>query len=114
MITTINPYNGKELKSYTELTENQINSKLEIADQAFHDWKLTSFKERSEKIRKVGSLLEKNKERYAQQMTSEMGKPISQSRSEIEKCAWLCENYATNAEEYLAKNISKPILPNLM
>ncbi len=103
MITTINPYNGKELKSYTELTENQINSKLEIADQAFHDWKLTSFEERSEKIRKVGSLLEKNKERYAQQMTSEMGKPISQSRSEIEKCAWLCEHYATNAEEYLAK-----------
>jgi succinate-semialdehyde dehydrogenase/glutarate-semialdehyde dehydrogenase len=101
MITTINPYNGKELKSYTELTEHQINSKLEKADQAFNSWKLTAFKERSEKIKKVGSLLEKHKEKYAQQMTREMGKPISQSRSELEKCAWLCDHYADNAEKYL-------------
>ena len=115
MITTINPYTGNELKSYEELTEKQINEKLTTADKAFESWKKTSFSERSKKINKVAELLEKNKDSYALMMTEEMGKPISQSRSELEKCAWLCEHYATNAEEYLkTKHISKPILQNRM
>jgi succinate-semialdehyde dehydrogenase/glutarate-semialdehyde dehydrogenase len=101
MITTINPYTGKEIQSYQELTETQINEKLHTADLAFEQWKTTSFEERAAKIRLVGQLLEKNKEQYAQQMTLEMGKPISQSKSELEKCAWLCEHYASHAAEYL-------------
>ena len=34
-------------------------------------------------------------------MTLEMGKRISESRAEIEKCAWLCRHYATHAQKYL-------------
>lgn len=102
MITTVNPYTGKELKSYHELTESQISDKLQQADTAFELWKKTSYEERASKIRAVAQLLDKNKEQYAHQMTLEMGKPISQSKSELEKCAWLCEHYATHAPEYLA------------
>jgi succinate-semialdehyde dehydrogenase/glutarate-semialdehyde dehydrogenase len=101
MITTINPYTGKELHSYKELNPAQIDEKLKTADHAFESWKKTSFKERAQKIRKVAVLLKKNKEKYALQMTLEMGKPISQSRAELEKCATLCEHYATHAREYL-------------
>ncbi len=102
MITTINPYTGKELKQYEELTKEQIREKLELAQKTFDYWRTTNHDQRAEKIKKVGELLEKNKERYALQMTREMGKPISQSRSELEKCAWLCDHYAENAESYLA------------
>lgn len=38
-------------------------------------------------------------------MTEEMGKPISQSIAEIEKCVWLCDFYITNAEDFLADSI---------
>ena len=38
-------------------------------------------------------------------MTDEMGKPIQQSISEIEKCKWVCEYYAENAENFLEEEI---------
>ena len=103
MITTINPYTGKELKEYQELSKKEIKAKLDIAQLAFEDWKNTSFEHRAKHIRKVGELLRKNTASYAKLMTDEMGKPISQSLGELEKCAWLCDFYAEKAEGYLAK-----------
>ncbi|MFT4838997.1 MAG: succinate-semialdehyde dehydrogenase/glutarate-semialdehyde dehydrogenase [Nonlabens sp.] len=103
MITTINPYNGKELHQYQELTKKDIKAKLETAQKTFEDWRTTSFEHRANHLRKVGALLRKNKESYAKLMTAEMGKPVSQSRGELEKCAWLCDHYAANASGYLAK-----------
>lgn len=103
MITTINPYTGKELKEYQELSKKEIKAKLDIAQLAFEDWRNTSFEHRAKHIRKVGELLRKNTASYAKLMTDEMGKPISQSLGELEKCAWLCDFYAEKAEGYLAK-----------
>ena len=39
-------------------------------------------------------------------MTTEMCKPIEQARSEVEKCAWVCDHYATHADAYLAPEAS--------
>ncbi len=49
----------------------------------------------------AASELKNNKQAYARTMTLEMGKPISQAIAEIEKCAWVCEYYAENAERQL-------------
>ncbi|AGC78102.1 succinate-semialdehyde dehydrogenase/glutarate-semialdehyde dehydrogenase [Nonlabens dokdonensis] len=102
MITTINPYNGKELKQYEELTKKEIKVKLEKAQKAFESWQTKSYEHRAKHIKKVGDLVRKNKDQYAKLMTQEMGKPITQSRGELEKCAWLCDFYAEKAEGFLA------------
>ncbi|MFY9408820.1 MAG: NAD-dependent succinate-semialdehyde dehydrogenase, partial [Methanosarcina flavescens] len=61
--------------------------------------------ERTKYFSRAGEVLRQNTEIYAEIITKEMGKPIRQSRGEIEKCAWLCDYYAENAAESLKDEI---------
>ncbi|WP_375561611.1 NAD-dependent succinate-semialdehyde dehydrogenase [Bernardetia sp. OM2101] len=101
-VQTINPTTNEILKTYTLLSETEITDKIQQAEEAFQDWKKTSFAERSEVFRKLGLLLKEKEQELATLMTKEMGKPITQAKSEVEKCAWLCDFYAEKAEEFLA------------
>ena len=101
-VQTINPATNEVLKTYTLLSESEITDKIQQAEDAFQDWKKTSFAERSELFRKLSLLLKEKEQDLATLMTKEMGKPITQAKSEIEKCAWLCDFYAEKAEEFLA------------
>ncbi|WP_417235983.1 NAD-dependent succinate-semialdehyde dehydrogenase [Bizionia paragorgiae] len=104
-INTTNPFNNKSLNSYTLFTEQQVENSLELADSCFSTWKKTSVSERTSLLSVLGDLLNKNKAEFSELMTLEMGKPISQSRAEIEKCITLCDFYETNAESFLADDI---------
>lgn len=104
-INTTNPFNNKSLNSYTLFTEQQVQNSLELADSCFSTWKKTSVSERTSLLSVLGDLLKKNKAEFSELMTLEMGKPISQSRAEIEKCITLCDFYETNAESFLADDI---------
>ncbi|MFV8225891.1 NAD-dependent succinate-semialdehyde dehydrogenase [Christiangramia aquimixticola] len=102
MIQSQNPYTGEVIEEFKEYTKPQINEAIENADKRFKSWKKTSFKERENHLKNVAKELNKNKEEYARDISLEMGKPIIQAVSEIEKCAWVCEYYAENAEAQLA------------
>ncbi|MGB3143084.1 MAG: NAD-dependent succinate-semialdehyde dehydrogenase [Maribacter sp.] len=104
-IQSKNPYNGKVLNSYPKDTALTISKKLETALEVQFSWKKRSVEARCGLLSKVADLLLEKKEAYAELMTKEMGKPISQSISEIEKCAWACDFYAMNAEDLLADEI---------
>tara|TARA_R100000935_G_scaffold8302_7_gene17499 strand:- start:128504 stop:129862 length:1359 start_codon:yes stop_codon:yes gene_type:complete len=106
-ITSKNPYSGKELESFTAHTKKEINEILEKADKRFYKWRETSFAERKKLMLAAASELKKNKEEYAKTMTLEIGKPISQSIAEVEKCAWVCEYYAEEAEKHLTNELIK-------
>ena len=54
-------------------------------------------------MRHLAELLKQKKELLGLLMTKEMGKPIKQSIAEAEKCAWVCEYYADNAEKFLSQ-----------
>ena len=104
-IITSNPYNQKELKTYNYHTDNELKIILDNAQNTFENWKTKEIKERTKLLQNLANLLEDKKEIYAKLMTEEMGKPISQSIAEIEKCVWLCDFYITNAEDFLADSI---------
>lgn len=100
-IKTINPATEQVINTYQEMPLHIVNNIIDSTDQAFQIWKKTPFPERSQKLLQIADLLEKNKETYAKLITTEMGKPISSSTSEIEKCQWCCRYYAENAEKFL-------------
>ena len=102
MILSQNPYTGETIKEHREFTSQDIDKALEKADAGFRSWKTTGFSQRSELMLKAAEELKKNKQEYAETITLEMGKPIKQSIAEVEKCAWVCEYYAENAEKQLA------------
>ncbi len=106
-IKSINPYNGKVLNTYTELSDKQLVQKLEKSSKAFEKWRKVPLKERASLMKNAGQVLRDNVEEYAKMITLEMGKPIKESRAEVNKCAWVCDYYAENAEAFLADEMIK-------
>ena len=98
----INPATGELIRDYPEPSPEEVQKQIERTHEVFLSWKGTSFAHRSELMLKAAGVLCENREEYARLMTDEMGKPISQGRAEAEKCAWVCDYYAENAQSFLA------------
>lgn len=109
MSTTVsrNPYTGDEINSYKNYSKQKVAEIIDKADKQFYNWRETSFAERKKLMLAAAYELIKNKEEYANTMTLEMGKPITQAIAEIEKCAWVCKYYAQNAEKHLENEVIK-------
>lgn len=105
MITSINPANLQVVNSYSQMTSSEVKKIIDLTDSAFEKWKDFSFSQRSNLMVKAAQFLQKKREEYSKLMTIEMGKPIAQSRAEIDKCAWVCEYYAENAEQFLSDEL---------
>ncbi|MBV7267854.1 NAD-dependent succinate-semialdehyde dehydrogenase [Winogradskyella sp. WHY3] len=101
-IETINPCNGESLKTYPYQTDSEINDKLKLADTIFADWKTKSINERTELLDSLYNNLSHSKEKLSELITLEMGKPITESKAEIDKCLLLIQFYKKNAEQFLA------------
>ncbi len=101
-IATVNPATGETLKTFKPLTDEQIEEKLATAQSSFEQYRQTSMEQRSEWLIAAAEILERDKEKFAQIMTTEMGKPIKGAISEAQKCAWVCRYYAENAPKFLA------------
>ncbi|MCM4151170.1 NAD-dependent succinate-semialdehyde dehydrogenase [Arenibacter sp. N53] len=104
-IVSVNPYDGKPLEKYRIYSDGEIETVMERAESVFKTWKNEAVENRAGLLKNLAKALLKNKTNYAQLMTKEMGKPISQGIAEIEKCAWACDFYAKNAAGFLADDL---------
>lgn len=105
MIQSINPATNQIIESFEEMTLTEIQHVLSHVQNDWLLWRETSFAHRSVLMKNAASVLRKNKSKYAVIMTNEMGKPISQSDAEVEKCAWVCDYYADHTEKILSDEI---------
>ncbi|ELR69272.1 Succinate-semialdehyde dehydrogenase [Fulvivirga imtechensis AK7] len=97
----INPATGKKVRSFVEMDIDDVRSIIDDVHQTWLSWKQTSFNERAKYMLNASRILKEEKDKYASLMTEEMGKVKKAGISEVEKCAWVCEYYAGNAEAFL-------------
>ncbi|MDB5019123.1 MAG: succinate-semialdehyde dehydrogenase [Pedobacter sp.] len=100
-IQSINPVNGQLIRNYPADDDITINKKIESAQRAWLDWRAIPKGEKAMFLTNTAKVLRERKTDLALLMAMEMGKPLKDGNSEIEKCASVCEYYAANGEAYL-------------
>ncbi len=95
------PTTGEALEPIEGHSSDDVDALLTRAAETFEEWRTRDIGDREQLLERAGEILLENKEEYAAVITREMGKPISQSIAEVEKCSWVCDYYAEHAREHL-------------
>jgi succinate-semialdehyde dehydrogenase/glutarate-semialdehyde dehydrogenase len=99
---SINPATGEVLEIFEEWPAEKTHRVIEDVHGGWLKWRQTAFARREELMNKAAATLRLKMDEYARIMALEMGKPITEGRAEVEKCASVCEYYAGNAARFLA------------
>ena len=105
MLKIINPANETILKEIEEDNPDSIEKKFLKAKNFQKEWEKTPLKKRLELIQKFRDLLIKNKESLSQLLTSEVGKPITQSRNELNGVLARIDFFLEKTESVLKEEI---------
>jgi succinate-semialdehyde dehydrogenase/glutarate-semialdehyde dehydrogenase len=103
-IATTNPVTGEVLKSFDELTPEQLEDKLSRAAAAAASYRLTSVEQRAEWLGRAADHLEKAADPVSEMITTEMGKTYRSAHEEVAKCVRGLRFYAAEGPEFL-KNL---------
>jgi succinate-semialdehyde dehydrogenase/glutarate-semialdehyde dehydrogenase len=101
MLKSVNPFDQTVVAEFKTDDVNVVDAKLSKSINAFSLWKKRSFADRGGLMHKAAAVLRKNVDAYAKTISVEMGKVLSESKGEIEKCANACDYFADNAEQFL-------------
>ena len=102
MIATVNPATGETLKTYDEISDEEVERCLAAAAKAHASYRLTDFAQRAAWMRRAADILDDERDQIAAMMTTEMGKTLAAARQEVAKCATACRFYADRAAGFLA------------
>ncbi len=101
MFQSVNPYTGEILARFSLHNPNEISDLLTKNQQGFEIWKRLTFAQRGQVLATIKTNLLYKKSEFANLISIEMGKPISQALAEIEKCATVLDFYINEAAQIL-------------
>jgi succinate-semialdehyde dehydrogenase/glutarate-semialdehyde dehydrogenase len=101
-IATTNPVTGEVLKTFDEMTPEQVEQRLSSSVDGFRALRRTSFEQRAGWMNAAADILDAEQDAVARMMTTEMGKTLAAARAEVAKCATGCRHFAAHAQRYLA------------
>lgn len=101
ILQSINPALDEVIGQYNEHQWEEVNIALKNAVDAQLQWTEIDIHERAASLMRMAAELRQRKEELAIIITSEMGKVITESLAEVEKCALVCEYYAQQGASFL-------------
>jgi succinate-semialdehyde dehydrogenase/glutarate-semialdehyde dehydrogenase len=101
-IAVVNPATGETIEQFPEHTADEVETRVQRAQDAFDALRSTTYAERGVWMKKAADILESEVPELAKMLVIEMGKPIAQAEAEVLKCAKNMRFYADNAEKFLA------------
>jgi len=104
-IASVNPATGQVVRSFTPLSEAEVDARIQRAVDTYGRYRRTPVVERARLLLKAAEILEADKEKFGKLMVLEMGKTLKAAVEEAVKCAWGCRYYAENAEGFLADDV---------
>ena len=112
LIRSVNPATNEVVREFEEMQMSEIDEVLDHSLTAFYNWRNVSLDRRRDLILCLAVLLEAQRDGLAFNISIEMGKPIRESRAEIDKCSWLCRYYADHAEAFLRPEVVETAFSN--
>ncbi len=109
VIEVNNPADGKILGTVPALGVDETRRAITAADAAWPGWRAMTGKERAVVMRKWFELMMQHQEDLAILMTSEQGKPLTESRGEIAYAASFIEWFAEEAKRVYGDIIPHPL-----
>jgi succinate-semialdehyde dehydrogenase/glutarate-semialdehyde dehydrogenase len=103
-----NPATGETVSRVPVFGAKEANAAVDAAAAALPAWSARTARERAAILRRWFQLIIENKEDLAIIMTSEQGKPLAESRGEIEYAAGFVEFYAEEAKRIYGETIPSP------
>ncbi|OZB28172.1 NAD-dependent succinate-semialdehyde dehydrogenase [Acidiphilium sp. 34-64-41] len=107
---SVNPFDGKLLQTFVELSDAQLEAKIATATACFESWKHKSYAERAIIVNKAAAIMHDRADELAHIMTLEMGKRINEARGEVEFSSNILAYYAKNAAKFLAPEELHPVI----
>jgi acyl-CoA reductase-like NAD-dependent aldehyde dehydrogenase len=81
----INPATGEVLSLFPRSDAKDVKKAIDAAEKAYKTWRLVPAPVRAEILFKAGQLLLERKEKYAKEMTQEMGKVLTETRGDVQE-----------------------------
>ena len=87
----ISPVDGKEWIRLRHVSLAEAQESVGVASQAFLTWRSMPAPKRGELVRRIAVALREKKEPLAQLVSYEMGKPLEESRGEVQEMIDICD-----------------------
>jgi len=101
-VQSVNPATGEIVATWPRMSRDEVMGIAAQVHTAFRSWRRLTVSDRLPYFERLAAVLREHRDEWAALITAEMGKPITEARGEVEKCAWMTEVYAANAERWLA------------
>jgi succinate-semialdehyde dehydrogenase/glutarate-semialdehyde dehydrogenase len=105
---SVNPYDGKILKTFEEMTDEQLEAALATAAASFKTWRRKTFAERAVVVAKAAAIMRARVDEFARPVTLEMVKLFAEAQGEVTLSADIIDYYAKNGESFLTTDHLKP------